>query len=61
MNLSDAAEKNRSTNTRENECECICDTCIVTSPACGMKPSECVAALEASIADDKVKARKEES
>jgi hypothetical protein len=61
MNLSDAAEENRSANTRENEGPCFCDGCTEDSDICGFTPEECVKMHIEMIADDKVKARKEES
>ena len=41
MNLSDAEEENRSTNTRENEKESICDGCSKDPESCGLTEKAC--------------------
>ena len=61
MNLSDAAEENRSVNTRENERECICDGCQIPAIDCIGDIRGCEEEAREEAADDKVKARKEES
>ncbi|MCK9594043.1 MAG: hypothetical protein M0Q91_18750 [Methanoregula sp.] len=60
MNVNDAAEESRSANTREYESEHICDTCIISPQACGKTPLCCWNELMEQVADDKVKAAKED-
>lgn len=46
-------------NTREDEGPCICDGCLNEIHCNGSIVAKCQDALEAEIADDAVKARKE--